>query len=38
MQSQNRMDEARQDYEEALKIDRQLAEQSPAVYTCPTWR
>jgi tetratricopeptide (TPR) repeat protein len=26
------MDEARQHYEEALKIDRQLAEQDPAVY------
>ena len=26
------MDEARQHYEEALKIDRQLAGQNPAVY------
>ena len=29
---QNRMDDARQHYEEALKIDRQLAQQNPAVY------
>ena len=26
------MDDARQHYEEAVKIDRQLAEQNPAVY------
>ncbi len=29
---QNRMVEARQHYDEALKIDRQLAQQNPAVY------
>ena len=29
---QNRMDDARQHYEEALKIYRQLAQQNPAKY------
>jgi tetratricopeptide (TPR) repeat protein len=29
---QNRLDEARKHYEEALKIHRQLAEQNPAKY------